>query len=41
MLKTDAYLAILLVLMLVIVIVEDQSNDEIRMTNDKGMAKPK
>ncbi|PYL73565.1 MAG: hypothetical protein DMF26_13775 [Verrucomicrobia bacterium] len=29
----------LLVLMLVIVIVEDQSNDKIRMTNDKGMTK--
>jgi len=25
--------------MLVIVIVEDQSNDKIRMTNDKGMTK--
>jgi hypothetical protein len=37
MLKTEMYFLILLVLMLVIVI--DQGNDEIQMTNDEGMTK--
>lgn len=36
MLKTEMYLLILLALMLGFVIVEDQENDEVRMTNDKG-----
>jgi hypothetical protein len=49
MLKTEMYFSMLLacqaealrrmVLMLVLVIVEDQSNDKIRMTNDKVMTK--
>ena len=36
MLKTEMYLLILLALMPGFVIVEDQENDEVRMTDDKG-----
>jgi hypothetical protein len=37
MLKTEAYFAVLLVLMLMLM--EDENNDEIQMTNDEGMPK--
>jgi hypothetical protein len=38
MLKTETYFSIFPVLMFVVV--EDQANDEIQMTNDEGMTKP-